>query len=587
MKTLTILILITVLVLPILVTAKQGHMTLLAVTEVNNTYKGSTADLYLEILPGTGRVFLETFPLTKFDTQISTRFAKEIACSTVDIDCNKYDFFYTINANSPIIAGASAGASIASLTASMLLDYEINEEIAITGTINSGGLIGPVAGIKEKIDAAKVKSIDTVLIPKAGKIFLDENKTIDVKNFSKKLNINIIEVSTLAEVVEHFTGKQFQTNNNNLEINPMYTDTMKYLAGSLCDRARLLKNTSKNLKFNNTKSIENAYNLSIKGEQATNNSYYYSAASYCFGANVEYSFQILLGQELTEIDIQDKKEILLESVNKFESTIKKQKIETITDLEAYMVVIERLINAKDFLNKIKSNTTVDDETLYNLAYAIERLNSAKSWAKFLDSRGKAFNLNNDMLEQSCKSKLLEVEERFQYVNLYFPATLTNIRTELDYAYEDLEQENYALCIFKASKTKANLDIILNSLYTDEDQVKEAVRQKLNIVKKNIIKESEKGIFPILGYSYYEYANVLEPYDTFSALLYTEYALELSNLDVYFKEKKNPVQTFVEKIDQRQFSVLVLGILIGIIIGLLIKISYHKPSKKRVPAGKKR
>ena len=61
------------------VSAEKGHMRLLAVTDTGEGDIGGIADLFLEIKPGSGRVFLETFPLTKIDTQISTRFAKEIA----------------------------------------------------------------------------------------------------------------------------------------------------------------------------------------------------------------------------------------------------------------------------------------------------------------------------------------------------------------------------------------------------------------------------------------------------------------------------------------------------------------------------
>ena len=73
--------------------AQNGHMKLLAVSDTQNGEVGGIADLYLEISPGTGRVFLETFPLTRLDTQISTRLAKEIACDYANVDCSKYDFY--------------------------------------------------------------------------------------------------------------------------------------------------------------------------------------------------------------------------------------------------------------------------------------------------------------------------------------------------------------------------------------------------------------------------------------------------------------------------------------------------------------
>ena len=88
--------------------AKAAHMKLLAVSEDGSGFEGSVADLYLEIKRGTGRVFIDTFPLTKVDTQISTRFAKEIACDYLDRDCSHYDFIYTIRSGSAISTGWSA-----------------------------------------------------------------------------------------------------------------------------------------------------------------------------------------------------------------------------------------------------------------------------------------------------------------------------------------------------------------------------------------------------------------------------------------------------------------------------------------------
>ena len=50
-----------VLLIP-LANAQKGHMKLLAVSDTEEGQKGGIADLYLEIKPGEGRVFLETFP---------------------------------------------------------------------------------------------------------------------------------------------------------------------------------------------------------------------------------------------------------------------------------------------------------------------------------------------------------------------------------------------------------------------------------------------------------------------------------------------------------------------------------------------
>ena len=106
-------LLILLFVLPNVI-AMEGHVKLLAVKEKDDgSFEGSTADLFLEVRKGSGRVFLDTFPLTKTDTQISMRFAKEVSCKFIGKDCSKYDFIYTIRADAPIIAGPSAGAAAA------------------------------------------------------------------------------------------------------------------------------------------------------------------------------------------------------------------------------------------------------------------------------------------------------------------------------------------------------------------------------------------------------------------------------------------------------------------------------------------
>ena len=107
----TILALAILLATPAL--AQQGHLTLLTVAESDElaTPQGGTADLYLDIRPGTGQIFIESSPLTKLDTQSSTRYANRVACAYAEADCSRSDFFYTIRANSPVVGGPSAGAA--------------------------------------------------------------------------------------------------------------------------------------------------------------------------------------------------------------------------------------------------------------------------------------------------------------------------------------------------------------------------------------------------------------------------------------------------------------------------------------------
>ena len=143
---------------------KEYHLKLLAVSDEGKDGKegegqaarGITADLYLKITPGTGNVFIETEPVTKLDTRISTKLAKDIACESMGIavNCDSNDFFFRIEANASLVGGPSAGAAAAAIAVAAVEDAPVKSSVAITGTINSGGLIGSVGGLKEKINAA-------------------------------------------------------------------------------------------------------------------------------------------------------------------------------------------------------------------------------------------------------------------------------------------------------------------------------------------------------------------------------------------------------------------------------------------------
>ncbi len=612
-KNLIVFVFSTLLILPIGLAAEQGHMRLLAVTETSDGYDGGIADLYLEVKPGSGRVFLETFPLTKVDTQISTRFAKEIACDFADVDCNKYDFFYTITADSPIIGGPSAGAAISALTFSLIKDVELDENVAITGTINSGGVIGPVGGLKAKTEAAQKAGIKKVLIPVGesiddGNESPEHNETINqsssnqtstanqtndeleedfsLKKAREEFDIEIKEVATLDEALFELTGKRFREKKSNLTISQAYKDTMKELAIQLCSRSTRLQSRILNLtiKDNSTKDIlKNALNLSGRGKEFFNDNKYYSSASYCFGSNVELNYITLLNLNLTESELREKIEEARLDIGSFDSKIERFQLKTVTDLESYMAAKERLVEAGDFLDLFEESLEKNETNLRNLAYAMERANSAKSWAEFLNNHGKTFDFNNESVKNACRKKLSEVEERLQYVGLYLPQSLENTRKELDYAYKDMNDGNYELCLFKASKAKANADTVLSVFGVKPGNVINVVDRKLEAVERNLVEETEEGVFPIVGYSYFEYANSLKEGDVYSALLYSEYALELSNLGIYFKNPERRRISLFDNVDGKMAGTLLVGMILGIIIGrlTLFKSSNRKMYNKKL------
>ena len=589
-----ILFLVVLLLVPnVLGEARKGHVKLLAVKDSENgDLEGGLADLFLEIDEGQGRVFLETFPLTRTDTQMSTRFAKTIACDYAGVDCRKYDFFYTITADSPIIAGPSAGSSLAGLTVALLLDQDIDESVVGTGTINSGGLIGPIGGLKAKIVAAGEAGMTKVLIPEGERIGREENETIDIDEFSEELGIEIIEVSTIGDVVEHYTGLKKEEKNIDIDINQEYSSRMKELAVQLCDRSDELRETLKGLsddKINQSLINVTAANIEIgnltdKGKDAYAIGEFYSSASYCFGANVQLSNLILQSQGLSVMEIENKVFDLRQELNDFSLEIDGKEKNTITDLETFMVVKERIVEAEEVTDDVLTTLNSTNSTVLAsriLAYGVERFNSAKSWSSFFGSEGRKFKLDEDVLKRSCQDKLSEVEERVQYAEIYFPGSLQNVRDEMDKAYEDFTNKKYELCLFKASKAKASVDVVLGVFGVDPEEYENVLDKKLSVVKDNLAEQTVNGIFPIIGYSYYEYANSLRGENTLSGLLYSEYALELGNLDIYFEDEGFDVIEFDTEFKYEMYIILIGGVVGGFFLSLLVRKDKKKKKSKHI------
>ncbi len=562
------------LVIPV-VSAKQGHMILLAVSETDSGYRGVTADLFLEIESGKGRVFIESFPLTKIDTQISTRFAKEIACQYLDAECGDYDFFYTIKGSSAIIGGPSAGAALAALTAAMLSNENVNESVAVTGTINSGGIIGPVGGIAEKIEAAHDAGLKKIIVPKGQTEFLLGNTTKSFSEYGSDLGLEVIEAYELEEVLVQLTGKEMTKDKQVLDINPVYVGIMAELAEMICNRSKeIVTEIQPNEEFDEDfLDKETAANeLYEKGMEAKKIGDYYSTASFCFGANVRYRYLEFKSKGYSKEKIQLTAKELMEGEERFSESL--PQIKTLTDVQTFSIIKERLIDLDANINQSLSylKNSEKEKSLYSLAYATERLYSAYTWSRFFGKGEKKIDITE--LKDSCMIKLAEADERIQYITIFLPGAIEQTEKELERAYKDFGNNEYALCLFKASKAKAEANAAIDIMNIKEEDMPHLIDNKLETAKKTIIKQTKKGSFPIIGYSYYEYALSLKDTEYYSALLYSEYALELSNLDMYFKEKK------LVKISQKELKAFIAGIVIGIIITAYL-LGIRKRKRRRI------
>ena len=201
-----------------------GNATLVSINvpAVDAAGNGVSTTLFVEAMPGSGRVLLDINNLLFWaDTEHSIRVARLVAANVTGLNVEKYDLVYYIEANASIIGGESAGAALAVATIAALQNKSLNQSVMITGTINHDGTIGPVAGILEKAKAAKDVDATLFLVPllQSRDVTYETKKHCEkfgfteictIEQIPKKVNVGeqtgimVREVETIQEVLDYF-----------------------------------------------------------------------------------------------------------------------------------------------------------------------------------------------------------------------------------------------------------------------------------------------------------------------------------------------------------------------------------------------
>ncbi len=192
---------------------------------VGNDDHGYYGFAILRIVKGNDKVLLETNPFNEIDLQYSVRKAVDVAKRILQIKKTGMDFLFSFEFNTTVVGGESAGAALTILTISALTGKKINPYVGITGTIDSDGHIGHVAGIIEKLQAAKELGIKIFLIPKGQRYWIYYKPVIKkehifgfeiydtyyvpqkidlVKYAKEQLGIKVVEVRNIYEAMKYF-----------------------------------------------------------------------------------------------------------------------------------------------------------------------------------------------------------------------------------------------------------------------------------------------------------------------------------------------------------------------------------------------
>jgi predicted S18 family serine protease len=553
---------------------------LLAVNEKNDgkIQGGSVIPLELKIKRGTGEIFVNLNHVEEVDTQISLINSLKLSCEIFNLNCEEWDFYFSFDSNSILLKGPSASSAIAILVAKTIKKEKLKEnEVAITGSLNAGGFIGNVGGVEEKIKIAKEMGFKKVLIPE----FSEINKSFE--------GIEVIKVLDIVDAYNNFNGKKYYIQSKNLTYNEKIQEGLKDLSLQLCERTLFLKKNISNLNLDDfnysnetNKEIENLllraeknYNSSIK---ALNDSKYYSAGSFCFGSNINYNTVLSLLKNKSEEEIdRDLNQLFLNSVAKYNylnSNEFKSNIISINDLYVYLILQNRLFEAKENLEKalklnenkfenffnssisnkinVSNNETINisinnnieekrkKDKIYLQSFAEERLYTVDLWEKLLIHSGNRISLDETKLNSICSiiSRQIYIDSELlssYNINLFDDEVLKIKKIS--------SLENSYLCVYNGLELlgKINTLFLGMSIFNDKNQtiVGERIDSLFDLASFRISSNNQNNEFPLIPYMYYEYGNqLLNESDTQSALLYLNYALTFSDINTYLKEKSN-------------------------------------------------
>jgi ATP-dependent Lon protease len=110
--------------------------------------------------------------------------------------------------------GPSAGVTMATAMASLLLRIPVRKDTAMTGEISLSGLVLPVGGIKEKLLAAHRMGLRRIMLPKA-----NEKDLPDVPE-AVRSELSLIFVETIEEALEAGLTQPIPTHGGNKVVGP-------------------------------------------------------------------------------------------------------------------------------------------------------------------------------------------------------------------------------------------------------------------------------------------------------------------------------------------------------------------------------
>lgn len=160
---------------------------------------GDTLQIEVNVMPGKGDIQLtgKLGDVMKESAQAGISYIRSVAdkYGLAEDYFEKHDIHIHIPEGAVPKDGPSAGITMATAILSAVTEKPVRADVAMTGEITLRGRVLPIGGLKEKLLAAKMANIKTVLVP--------EKNRRDVAEISKEIlrGLEIVYVDTMEQVL--------------------------------------------------------------------------------------------------------------------------------------------------------------------------------------------------------------------------------------------------------------------------------------------------------------------------------------------------------------------------------------------------
>lgn len=541
----------------------ENSIPLLAVNEVNERItSASTIPLNLRITQGSGNVYVNLNSYSEIDTQISIINSQQTICTLLELPCHSFDFYFTFNDASLVLRGPSASTSVAVLTYATINGITLDDSFALTGTLNSNGIVGLVGGVEQKIREANRNRVDRVYIP-----YASINSTL-LQELNDELRISVKTNLDILTILEHeFPNQDFSLNLQPFDIS-LYTQTMRNIGEELCVLTQQYVEIVNTIEGSNESSqVQGSLNQFNFSNIARENGEYYSQGSFCYSANLGLKTFINLNtiseieEILEEIEQMDNK--IAQKESRFNPQTFPRTLNNQHDIFVYLLISNRIFEAREFLTVANeqienlqnesftqnlSQRELDssfDLAIQQLSFAQERFTTIEQWESVFGAGNSAntAQLPFTRAQEICRLYISQTQVLNQLL-LRFQITAFSPQIE---EIEELYATHPYLCVFNGMQLKGRMNTILTGSNAQGDELESLISQLQNIAM-NRMQFNSRGELPLIPYISYEYSRTLQEVGNLqSALQYVQLALSYSELNIILDSQEQTNSNFFDQL----------------------------------------